>query len=95
VVGCFVHNRLVGVARYKALTDPAEAEIVLVVDVRTRTLGVATSLLEQLVTSAEHEGVRRFIADGRVENSTMLSVFVAPGVPIRAARSASRHPVVH
>ena len=30
VVGCFVHNRLVGVARYEVLTDPAEAEIALV-----------------------------------------------------------------
>jgi hypothetical protein len=52
----FQHARLVGVAQYEIVDDPAEAEISLIVDGRTSTLGVATLLLEQLVFAAEHEG---------------------------------------
>lgn len=85
-VGCFVHNRLVGVARYEVLPDPAEAEIALVVDSRTRTYGVATLLLEQLVVSAGHEGVRSFVADVLVQDSRMLGVFAALGLPCHIGR---------
>lgn len=80
-VGCFVHNRLVGIARYEVLPDPAEAEIALVVDSRTRTQGVATLLLEQLVVSAGHEGVRSFVADVLVQDPRMLGVFATLGLP--------------
>ncbi len=85
-VGCFVHNRLVGVARYEVQSDPAEAEFALVVDSRTRTYGVATLLLEQLVVSAGREGVRSFVADVLAQNSRMLGVFAALGLPYHLGR---------
>ncbi len=85
-VGCFVHDRLVGVARYEILADPTQAEIALVVDSRTRTLGVATLLLEQLVISACHEGVRSLVTDVVAESSKMLGVFAALGLPFRIGR---------
>ncbi|WIX92065.1 GNAT family N-acetyltransferase [Amycolatopsis sp. DG1A-15b] len=82
-VGCFLHSRLVGVARYDILADPAEAAIALVVDGHGPTLGVAALLLEQLVVSAEHEGVRMFVADTDAGNAKMLGVFAALGIPFR------------
>ena len=82
-VGCFVHSRLAGVARYDILADPAEAEVALVVDGHGPTLGVAAVLLEQLVVSAEHEGVRILVADTDAENAKMLGVFAALGIPFR------------
>ena len=82
-VGCFLHSRLAGVARYDILADPAEAEVALVVDGHGPTLGVATLLLEQLVVSAEHEGVRTLVADVDEGNAKMLGVFAALGIPFR------------
>src|SRR2546423_2602412 len=80
-VGCFLHSRLAGIARYDILPDPAEAEVALVVDGHGPTLGVAALLLEQLVVSAEHEGVRTLVADVGAENAKMLGVFAALGIP--------------
>jgi hypothetical protein len=82
-VGCFRHTRPVGVAQYEIVDDPAEAEISLIAESRTPALGVTTLLLEQLVFSAEHEGVRTFGTDVVTENS-MLGVFAALGIPFRA-----------
>jgi GNAT superfamily N-acetyltransferase len=94
-LGCFLHDRLVGVAQYEVLEDPAEAEIALVVDAPTRTHGVATLLLEQLIDVAGRKGVRRFVADVLVENSKMLGVFAALGLPIRtSASSPERHVIL-
>ncbi|UOX90487.1 GNAT family N-acetyltransferase [Amycolatopsis sp. FBCC-B4732] len=82
-VGCFLHSRLVGIARYDILTDPAEAQVALAVDGHGPTLGVAALLLEQLVVSAEHEGVRMLVADVDAGNAKMLGVFAALGIPFR------------
>ncbi|WP_328457153.1 MULTISPECIES: GNAT family N-acetyltransferase [unclassified Amycolatopsis] len=85
-MGCFLHSRLAGIARYDILTDAAEAELALVVDGGTRALGVATLLLEQLVVSAEHEGVRALVVDPGTdgpENAKLLGVFAALGIPLR------------
>ncbi len=92
-VGCFQHARLVGVAQYEVVDDPAEAEISLVVDSRTPTLGVATLLLQQLVFSAEHEGVRAFVTDVVTEDSKMLGVFAALGIPFRVRQNAPERTV--
>jgi L-amino acid N-acyltransferase YncA len=40
-----------------------------VVDGHGSTLGVAALLLEQLVVSADHEGVRTLVAEVRAENA--------------------------
>jgi hypothetical protein len=82
-MGCFLHSRLAGVARYDILADPTEAAVALVVDGHGPTLGVATLLLEQLVVSAEHEGVRMLVADVDAGNAKMLGVFAALGIPFR------------
>jgi GNAT superfamily N-acetyltransferase len=85
-VGCFLHSRLAGIACYDILADPAEAAVALVVDGGARTLGVAVLLLEQLVVSAEHEGVRALVVDvgdQGPENAKMLGVFAALGIPFR------------
>lgn len=89
-VGCFLHSRLAGVARYDILADPAEAEVALAVDGHGPTLGVATLLLEQLVVSAEQEGVRMLVVDADVENAKMLGVFAALGIPFRPGLQRSR-----
>lgn len=86
-VGCFQHARLVGVAQYEIAGDPAQAEVSLIVDRRAPVLGVATLLLAQLVFSAEHEGVRMFVADAGTEDSMMLGVFSALGIPFQARRN--------
>ena len=93
-LGCFLHDRLVGVAQYEVLAAPAEAEIALVVDAHHRTHGVATLLLEHLVGIAGHEGVRRFVADVLAENSQMLGVFAALGLPIRTGAGSPERQVV-
>ncbi|WP_328611345.1 GNAT family N-acetyltransferase [Amycolatopsis sp. NBC_00345] len=80
-VGCFVHSRLIGVARYDVLADPAMAEVALVVDDRVPALGVSTILLEQLVVAASADGVRSFLADVRAEDPAALGVFTALGLP--------------
>ncbi|UOZ03154.1 GNAT family N-acetyltransferase [Amycolatopsis sp. WQ 127309] len=82
-MGCFLHSRLAGVARYDILADSAEAAVVLVVDGGARALGVATLLLEQLVVAAEHEGVRALVVDVGAENAKLLGVFAALGIPCR------------
>ncbi|MDX3187707.1 GNAT family N-acetyltransferase [Streptomyces sp. MN03-5084-2B] len=94
-LGCFLHDRLVGVAQYEVLEDPDEAEIALVVDAPTRAHGVATLLLEHLIDVAGQKGVRRFVADVLAENSKMLGVFAALGLPIRtSASSPERHVIL-
>jgi hypothetical protein len=90
-VGCFLHSRLAGVARYDILADPAEAAVALVVDGHGPTIGVATLLLEQLVVSAEHEGVRTLVADVGAENAKMLGVFAALGIPFRPGLRQNHH----
>jgi hypothetical protein len=89
-VGCFLRSRLAGLARYDILADPAEAAVALVVDGHGPTVGVAALLLEQLVVSAEHEGVRTLVADIGAENAKMLGVFAALGIPIRPALRQDR-----
>ncbi|MGK4593754.1 hypothetical protein [Amycolatopsis sp. w19] len=70
-------------ARCRRPADPAEAAVALVVDGRGPTLGVAALLLQQLVVSAEHEGVRMLVADTDAENAKMLGVFAALDIPFR------------
>jgi len=82
-VGCFLNSRLAGLARYDILADPAEAAVALVIDGGARALGVATLLLEQLVVSAEHEGVHALVVDVGAQNTKMLDVFAALGIPFR------------
>src|SRR5207302_5463361 len=91
-VGCFLHSRLAGVARYDIQADTGEAEVALAVDGHGPTLGVATLLLEQLVVAAEHEGVRMLVVDAGAENAKMLGVFAALGIPFRPGLRVANGP---
>ena len=51
-VGCYRRGELVGVANYEVLKNTTDAEVALVVDATVRTQGVATLLMEHLVSHA-------------------------------------------
>lgn len=91
-MGCFLRSRLTGVARYDILADPAEAGVALVVDGHAPALGVATLLLEQLVVSAEHEGVRTFVAGAGADDAKTLGAFAALGIPVRPGGESAPRP---
>lgn len=73
-VGAFDGDRLVGVANYVVSTDPAAADIAIVVAHEYHSLGVGTALLADLARLGVANGVRRFIADVLAENHLMLQV---------------------
>lgn len=84
-VGCFLRGALIGVAHYEVLADPTEAEMGLVVDGEVRTHGVATLLLEHLVSIGRRAGVRKLVAEVLAENSQMLRVITDLGLPFQAS----------
>jgi succinyl-CoA synthetase alpha subunit/GNAT superfamily N-acetyltransferase len=92
-VGCFVRSALVGVANFELLPGSADAEIALVVDGDAQAHGVATLLLEYLVSIARHEGIRRFVAEVLAENSKMIRVFADLGLPFEASVSGPEREV--
>jgi acyl-CoA synthetase (NDP forming)/GNAT superfamily N-acetyltransferase len=75
---------LVGVASYE-LQGQAEgfAEIAFAVPDRMHGRGVATLLLEHLVSLARSHGLRGFTAETLSENTAMLRVFADAGLPAR------------
>ena len=82
-LGAFVDGRLVGVATYEVVADPAEAEVALAVDHQRQTHGVGTLLLEHLASLARRRGIRRFTAEVLTENTGMLRVFKDFGMPVQ------------
>jgi RimJ/RimL family protein N-acetyltransferase len=63
---------LVGVARYGALADPAEAEIALVVEDAWQRRGLGTILLSALLEHAESRRITRFLAYVLADNHRMI-----------------------
>ena len=45
--------------------------------------GIATLLLEHLVSRARDDGIQAFVAETLAENTAMLRVFVDAGLPVR------------
>ena len=84
-VGCFRLGELVGVANYEVLDGSAEAEVALVVDGAQRTHGVATLLLEQLVSLGRQAGLKRFVAEVLAENSKVIRVLAGLGLRFEAS----------
>lgn len=74
-VGAFDDGRLIGVAHYTVVDDPAVAEIAVVVAHEDHSVGVGTALLKHLAPIARSRGVERFAADVLGENHLMLTVF--------------------
>ena len=75
-------DRLVGVASYEPMADGV-AEVAFAVPDDMHGKGIATLLLEHLVSVARERGVRAFAAETLMENRAMLAVFADAGLPVR------------
>ncbi|RSD11655.1 bifunctional acetate--CoA ligase family protein/GNAT family N-acetyltransferase [Amycolatopsis eburnea] len=93
-VGCYRRGALVGVANYEVLDDSADAEVALVVDGTVRTQGVATLLMEHLVSHARKTGLKRFLAEVLAENANVLHVFKDLGLRFEASIGGPERDVV-
>jgi acetate---CoA ligase (ADP-forming) len=75
-------ERVVAVATYDRLRDPAKAEVSFAVADELQGRGIGTRLLEQLATLAAAHGVERFVATVLTENAAMLRVFADAGFDV-------------
>jgi acyl-CoA synthetase (NDP forming)/RimJ/RimL family protein N-acetyltransferase len=75
-------DRLVGVASFE-LAERGTAEVAFAVPDDMHGRGIATLLLEHLVSAARERGLRAFTAEALLENQPMLGVFAAAGLPVR------------
>ena len=79
----FLGDELVGVTSYEpSPADPESAEVAFAVADRMHGRGVATLLLEHLVSLARERGVRVFTASALPENIAMLRVFADAGLTV-------------
>jgi acyl-CoA synthetase (NDP forming)/GNAT superfamily N-acetyltransferase len=77
-------SAVVGVASYVALReDPEQAEVAFAVADDMHHRGIATLLLEHLVSLARSHGITTFNAETLSENKAMLGVFAEAGLPVR------------
>ncbi|HKG45071.1 MAG TPA: GNAT family N-acetyltransferase, partial [Gaiellaceae bacterium] len=81
-LAAWLGDRVVGLANYVRLRDPATAEAAFVVADDQQGRGIGTRLLEQLAAHAAATGVIRFVADVMAENQKMLSVFSETGFDV-------------
>ena len=72
-------ERIVAVANYARLRDPALAEAAFAVADDLQGKGIGTRLLESLADRAAQVGIQRFVADVMADNRKMLGVFEAAG----------------
>jgi acetate---CoA ligase (ADP-forming) len=72
-------GRVIALASYVRLRDPAVAEAAFLVADEYQRRGIGTRLLEQLVRRAGEVGIERFVAMVLPENRQMLRVFEAVG----------------
>ena len=79
LVGCLTDaegkERVIALAEYARLRDPAAAEVAFTVADEFHGRGTATRLLEQLADRAAQVGIERFVAEVLSENAAMLGVF--------------------
>jgi acyl-CoA synthetase (NDP forming)/GNAT superfamily N-acetyltransferase len=77
-------GQVAGVASYVALReDPEQAEVAFAVADDMHHRGIATLLLEHLVSYARSHQITTFVADTLTENQAMLGVFADAGLPVR------------
>jgi len=79
-------DELAGVAGYEAAGTPGTAEIAFSVPDHLHGRGIATLLLEHLVSIARQHQVTAFTAETLAENTAMLRVFADAGLPVRRER---------
>jgi acyl-CoA synthetase (NDP forming)/GNAT superfamily N-acetyltransferase len=76
-------DRLVGVASYEPTGKPGAAEVAFAVPDDMHGRGIATLLLEHLVSVGRERGLRAFTAEALPENRPMLEVFADAGLPVQ------------
>ncbi len=76
-------DELVGVTSYELVGDGAVAEVAVAVADGMHRRGVATLLLEHLVSLARARGVKTFTAEVRADNYAMLHVLTDSGLAMR------------
>jgi len=76
-------DEVVGVASYELTADPAAAEVALAVADDMHRHGIATLLLEHLVSLARARGVKVLVADVLPDNYTVLRVLSDAGLAVR------------
>jgi acyl-CoA synthetase (NDP forming)/GNAT superfamily N-acetyltransferase len=76
-------GQLVGVATYEATGQPGRAEIAFAVSDDMHGRGVATLLLEHLVSVARQRNLTAFEAETLSDNYAMQGVFADAGLPVR------------
>jgi acyl-CoA synthetase (NDP forming)/RimJ/RimL family protein N-acetyltransferase len=74
-------DRLVGVASYEP-SEPGAAEVAFAVPDDMHGRGIATLLLEHLVSVGYERGLHAFTAEALAENQSMLAVFADAGLPV-------------
>ena len=79
----WLSGELVGVASYECEGTSGTAEFAVAVADHVHHRGVATLLLEHLVSAARDQGIRTFTAEVLAENSEMLKVFADAGLHAR------------
>ena len=81
-------GEIAGVASYEVITGTAgkTAEVAFAVSDSMHKLGIATLLLEHLVSMARGRRVETFVAETLGENTSMLHVFAAAGLPVTSRR---------
>jgi acetate---CoA ligase (ADP-forming) len=85
-------ERVVAVAGYDRLNEPAAAEVAFAVAEDQQGRGLATSMLQQLADVAAARGITRFDAEVMGENRPMLHVFGNAGFGVRRASTGG---IVH
>jgi len=81
------NGEVAGVASYVPLReDPVTAEVAFAVADHMHHRGIATLLLEHLVSLARSRQVTTFTAETLTENQAMLGVFTEVGLPVRRRR---------
>ena len=76
-------DQLAGVASYEPTGKPGMAEIAFAVTDHMHGRGVATLLLDHLVSVARLRGLTAFTAETLADNIAMLRVFASAGLPVR------------
>ncbi len=79
-------ERVVALANYVRLRDPAVAEAAFAVADGDQGRGIGTRLLEQLAVRAAAAGIERFVAEVLSENRQMLGVFERAGFELKRER---------
>jgi acetyl coenzyme A synthetase (ADP forming)-like protein len=76
-------ERVVALASFARLRDPAAAEVAFSVADEQQGRGIGTRLLEQLAARASALGIERFVAEVLSENRAALAVFADAGFEMR------------